>query len=64
MNSQVERRKSNRVAEEALSPEFLAVLEVCGGEIRESDKPLLEERRRPVADAGRRISDRRPPPQR
>ncbi len=60
MNSQIERRKTNRDADEALPPEYLAVLEVCGGEIRESDRPALEERRRPETDNGRRISDRRP----
>jgi hypothetical protein len=59
MNSQIERRKASRVAEEGLSPEFLAVLAVCGGEIRESDKPALAERRKPAPDTGRRISDRR-----
>ena len=64
MNSQVERRKSNRVAEEGLSPEYLAVLAVCGGQIRESDTPVLEERRRPEPESGRRISDRRPAAQR
>ena len=62
MNSQVERRKSSRVAEDALSPEYLAVLEVCGGEIRESDKSALAERRKPEPDSGRRISDRRSAP--
>ena len=61
MNSQVERRKSNRAAEDALSPEFLAVLAVCGGDIRESDKPALTERRRPETDTGRRLGDRRSP---
>ena len=60
MNSQVERRKSNRVAEDAVSPEYLAMLAVCGGDIRESDKPALAERRRPAPESGRRISDRRP----
>ena len=64
MNTQVERRKTARGPDEALSPEFLAVLEVCGGEIRESDRPVLAERRKPETDNGRRISDRRPTPQR
>jgi hypothetical protein len=63
MNDQSERRKTSRGPDETLSPEYLAVLEVCGGEIRESDKPVLEERRRPETDNGRRISDRRPPTQ-
>jgi len=61
MNSQVERRKASRVAEDALSPEYLAVLAVCGGEIREGDKTVLEERRRAEPDNGRRVSDRRAP---
>ena len=61
MNSPVERRKASQSADEALSPEYLAVLEVCGGEIRESDRPVLDERRRPEGESGgRRISDRRP----
>jgi len=61
MNSQVERRKSGRIAEDGFSPEYLAVLAVCGGDIRESDKPVLAERRRPEPDTGRRLSDRRAP---
>ena len=61
MNSQLERRKASRVAEDALSPEYLAVLAVCGGDIRESDKIVLAERRRPEPDSGRRVSDRRAP---
>jgi hypothetical protein len=59
MTSQVERRKTSRGADEALSPEYLAVLEVCGGEIRETDRAALEERRHPGTDNGRRIGDRR-----
>lgn len=62
MNSQVERRKSNRVAEDTLPPEYLAVLAVCGGDIRESDKPVLAARRRLHPESGRRVSDRRPAP--
>jgi hypothetical protein len=62
MNSQIERRKAVRVAEDALPPEYLAVLAVCGGEIRESDKPLIEERRGPEPDSGRRLGDRRSKP--
>ena len=64
MTTPVERRKASREADDALSPEYLAVLEVCGGEIRESDRPVLAERRKPETDSGRRISDRRPGPQR
>ncbi len=60
MTRQVERRKTSRGADEALSPEYLAVLEVCGGEIRQTDRPAMEERRHPETDNGRRIGDRRP----
>ncbi|MEO8835945.1 MAG: hypothetical protein ABI364_04330 [Caldimonas sp.] len=45
MSRRTERRKSRPEPEEALSPEYLAVLEVCGGEIRAGDRALLEERR-------------------
>ncbi len=62
MTHQVERRKTSRGADEALSPEYLAVLEVCGGEIRQTDRAALEERRHPQADNGRRIGDRRQGP--
>ena len=61
MNSLVERRKTSGIAEDALSPEYLAVLAVCGGEIRESDKTVLAERRQSEPDSGRRVSDRRAP---
>jgi hypothetical protein len=41
MNRLIERRQSDRSAEEALSPEYLRVLEVCGGEIRQGDRAAL-----------------------
>jgi hypothetical protein len=62
MNSQVERRKENRLADGALSPEFLAVLAACGGEIRETDKQVLAEREKRETDGRRRIGDRRANP--
>jgi hypothetical protein len=50
MSVQIERRRTERrqadpKAEDDLSPEYLALLEVCGGEIRASDRALLAERR-------------------
>ncbi|MEO5845491.1 MAG: hypothetical protein ABIQ33_11700 [Caldimonas sp.] len=51
MTEQTERRRAERrqtepETEEDLSPEYLALLEVCGGEIRASDRALLAERRK------------------
>ena len=50
MSVQIERRRAERRQadpnpEDDLSPEYLALLEVCGGEIRASDRALLAERR-------------------
>ena len=50
MSVQIERRRTERrqadpKAEDDLSPEYLALLEVCGGEIRASDRAALAERR-------------------
>jgi hypothetical protein len=45
MSQQTERRKADRTADEELSPEYLALLEICGGEIRESDRAALAKRR-------------------
>jgi hypothetical protein len=53
MSPERERRKSGRSAEEAVSPEYLALLALCGGEVREGDRPSLEKRRK----AGGRSSD-------
>jgi len=41
----VERRQGDANGEDDLSPEYLALLEVCGGEIRASDRAFLAERR-------------------
>jgi hypothetical protein len=49
MNHQIERRRPDRSADEALSPEYLKVLDICGGEIRQSDRAALIEQ--PGADA-------------
>jgi len=40
-----ERRQADANPEDDLSPEYLALLEVCGGEIRASDRAVLAERR-------------------
>ena len=40
-----ERRQADPTVEDDLSPEYLALLEVCGGEIRASDRAVLAERR-------------------
>jgi hypothetical protein len=40
-----ERRQADPKPEDDLSPEYLALLEVCGGEIRASDRAALAERR-------------------
>jgi hypothetical protein len=50
MSVQIERRRTERRqgepnADDELSPEYLALLEVCGGEIRASDRAALAERR-------------------
>ena len=50
MSMQIERRRAERrqadpKPEDDLSPEYLALLEVCGGEIRASDRAVLAERR-------------------
>ncbi|HEY2560930.1 MAG TPA: hypothetical protein VGI48_14590 [Caldimonas sp.] len=51
MNAQIERRRGERRAEENPAPEYLAMLEVCGGEIRASDRAILAEWRRTGAVA-------------
>jgi hypothetical protein len=50
MSVQIERRRAERrqadpKSEDDISPEYLALLEVCGGEIRASDRAVLAERR-------------------
>jgi len=58
MSAQIERRRSERrqgdpSADDELSPEYLALLEVCGGEIRKSDRAALAERREAMDAEGR-----------
>ena len=45
MSRQIERRLADRDSDDALSPEILALLVTCGGEIRESDRAALPEGR-------------------
>jgi predicted RNA-binding Zn ribbon-like protein len=52
MNRLIERRRGERRAEENPAPEYLAMLEVCGGEIRAGDRAMLAERRRTGAIEG------------
>jgi hypothetical protein len=54
MNRQIDRRQSDRRADEAPSPEFLRVLEICGGEIRQSDRAALAGRPEPQGASDRR----------
>lgn len=55
MDSHDDRRDNRRQVREELSPEFLAVLVLCGGEIRESDRAALAQR---DGDAGHPSDDR------
>ena len=41
MNHQIERRAGSHESEDALSPEILALLVTCGGEMREDDRAAL-----------------------
>jgi hypothetical protein len=50
----VERRKSTWDAEDEMSPEVLAVLALCGGRIRASDRALLSGSVREFPDRRRR----------
>ena len=61
MSQPTERRRPDRKPEDELSPEYLAVLEICGGEIRESDRALLRALRTPPRAPARerRVEDRR-----
>jgi hypothetical protein len=55
MSQENERRRADRSGAEELSPEVLELLEICGGEIRESDREALARRRA----AARGVPDRR-----
>jgi hypothetical protein len=48
-----DRRKHDRAEDEPLSPEFLAMLVACGGDVREGDRSAL------MQAAGARIPARR-----
>jgi hypothetical protein len=52
-----DRRKADKLGDEALSPEYLAMLVACGGEVRQGDRSALlrstDERR----NYGRRRDD-------
>ena len=50
-----DRRKSEADSDDALSPEFLAVLMACGGEVRAGDRATMAEAER--RQFGRRKSD-------
>lgn len=50
-----DRRKSEADSDDAVSPEFLAVLVACGGEVRAGDRPPMPEAER--RQFGRRKSD-------
>ena len=53
MTPQIERRQADRRAsDEDLSPEYLALLDVCGGEIRAADRAALSSRRHALAGEG------------
>jgi hypothetical protein len=58
MSHQFERRAANGDPDDALSPDILAVLVMCGGEIRESDRAALPAARTDLA-RDRRSQDRR-----
>jgi hypothetical protein len=46
MSPKTERRQADRrSSDEELSPEYLALLDVCGGEIRAGDRAVLSSRR-------------------
>ncbi len=71
MSQQIDRRRAERRTEaDELSPEYLALLEVCGGEMRASDRELLAQRRQSgdavdpetmVAETARRPAEVEPP---
>ena len=52
MTQQTERRKAERrTDDEELSPEYLELLEICGGEIRARDRAILAGRRKDGPEA-------------
>ena len=64
MSVQIERRRAERrqtapSPEDDLSPEYLALLEVCGGEIRASDRAALAERREAMQLESQAIAEKK-----
>jgi hypothetical protein len=64
MSEQIERRRAERrqadpKPEDDLSPEYLALLEVCGGEIRASDRAVLAERREAIQVESQAIAEKK-----
>jgi len=64
MSIQIERRRAERrqadpKPEDDLSPEYLALLEVCGGEIRASDRAALAERREAMQLESQAIAEKK-----
>jgi hypothetical protein len=56
---QAERRQADENAADELSPEYLALLEVCGGEIRASDRAALAERREAMQAEAQAVAERK-----
>jgi hypothetical protein len=54
----IERRQADRrSSDEDLSPEYLALLDVCGGEIRAGDRAVLSSRRQGLpGEAGHQLA--------
>ena len=64
MSVQIERRRTERrqadpKPEDDLSPEYLALLEVCGGEIRASDRAVLAERREAMQVEAQAVAEKK-----
>jgi len=54
-----ERRQADPKPEDDLSPEYLALLEVCGGEIRASDRAVLAERREAMQVEAQAVAEKK-----
>jgi hypothetical protein len=64
MTVQIERRRAERrqadpKPDDDLSPEYLALLEVCGGEIRASDRAVLAERREAMQAESQALAEKK-----
>jgi hypothetical protein len=60
MEATDDRRENRRHTREELSPEYLAVLVLCGGEVRESDRPVLNARNNSTDEEAGRGDDGKP----